>query len=187
MTGTGLPKPRRPRRDVKASGQAPWMLGLLTGLSIAFSITFLFTVFTWSQFFFFSPFEAANDFSSSLLFVYLITWPLFMVLPPLAAALRMRKYPVRSVEHTVMFSIGLLLWPLATVLIKIENATRGVFSIEYWANYPAFILFEIVWPLLGLFVWILMSVSYGSNSKSVVLEEASLDEKDLRAFVDDRA
>jgi hypothetical protein len=187
MTVPGLTKPKRPRRQHKASDQAPWTLGLLTGLSIAFSVTMLFAVFTWSQFFFFSPFEAANGFSVFLLFSYLVTWPMLIVLPPLAAVLRMRTYPMRALEHTLMFSVGLFLWPLVTVLIKIENATRGVLSTAYWASYPAFILFEIVWPLLGLFVWFLVSAGYGSDTKGVLLEEDSLDEQDLRAFVGDRA
>ena len=173
----------RPRSDEPKLVLAPWSLGLLSGLSVAFSITFLFAVFTWPQFFFFSPFEAANDFSSFLLFLYLITWPMLMVLPPIAAVLRMRKYPIKRIEHSVMFSLGLLLWPITTILIKIENGVRGALSVEYWANYPAFVLFEIVWPLLGLFAWILTSAGYGRNTPDSPPDQASLDDEDLRKFV----
>lgn len=145
-------------RDRPASG--PLSFGVLAGLSFAFSASFLFVVLSWPQYFFFSPLEAANAFSVFLLFLYLLSWPIFIFAPPIAGALRMRKPAARAIGHSIVFCTGLLFWPLVTLLIKIENLTRGVFSVAYWASSPSFILFEIIWPLVGTVLWIVLGVSY---------------------------
>lgn len=141
--------------------------GLFTGLALAFSLSFFFLVLSYDQFFFISPFRGSNDLRMVLLSSYLLAWPLYMLLPPIAALLRLRNLPNRVAMHTAMFSVGIILWPLTTLLIKVENATRGVYSVRYWLETPSYVLYEVVWPLLGLLGWKLLSDIRGETSKKV--------------------
>lgn len=133
------------------------MVGLrpMTSASFAYSAFFVSITLTFPAYFYFLPESEATDIRPFLLIIYLIAWPLAIVVP--SVLLVIRPMTQWAPAFDVLYLTAALLWPVATAAIKIRSAVLwGDPGIDYWAVYPVFILIELVWPLfvVGHWAWV---------------------------------
>lgn len=120
--------------------------------TIVYSIVFLFVTWTFPAYFYFLP-PQDTDIRPLLLWLYLVAWPLAVILPP-AILLKIKSSGFTKV-WAILYLVSVLSWPVITVAVKIrELIVLGTASIEYWAIYPIFIFLEVLWPVFVLVVYI---------------------------------
>ena len=127
-----------------------WMLSA----TILYSVMFAFITLSFKGFFYFAPNANASDMMPFLLVMYLLGWPVLIVVPPLLVLRRNLNGGYWTRWSSVFFLAGVLLWPVVVEAIKLRSiAINGSTSLDYWGTYPIFILLEILWPIANVVVW----------------------------------
>ena len=127
-----------------------WMLSA----TVLYSVMFFFLTLSFKGFFYFAPFDNHYDVMPLLLTIYVIAWPMLIVVPPLLVLRRNLEGGLWTRWSSTFFLLGTLTWPVVVLIIKFRSlAVGGVFSVGYWGTYPIFIFLEIIWPIANVVVW----------------------------------
>jgi hypothetical protein len=104
------------------------------------TIVFWLTIFTFPNFFFFSPFENPDPLYKVEQSISTLGWICLGVLPLVFAWLP--KIRGRSTEPLYVF--GSILWPISVFVIQLTLLIQGSGFYSYLANYPILIFTDII-------------------------------------------
>lgn len=118
-------------------------------LSLAASVIGVLTIFSFPNFFLYVPFSTGINTVTVLGFLTMLGWISLLVSPPLLIGLSRRW----SKKRSVWLIISVLLYPLATVLVKISSLiVYGEIWANYLVSYPILIFLEWLLPAAYVFL-----------------------------------
>jgi hypothetical protein len=135
--------------------KAPRILNDTTAIiSQLVSIVLILIVVSFKDYFFFVP-----DFSTGITVISVcqifssIGWVFLICIPPILIS----RTTVWDKEASRNFLVSVLLWPVATTLIKIFTfITYKVWVVQYLFNYPIFFFMDFIVPILYIILWLKM-------------------------------
>ncbi len=154
-------------------------------MTCVYSVFFIFLSFTFPLYFYFAPNFSNSDVRPALLVIYLIMWPIGIIVP--VVLLWLRNITSWSVAMSSVYLVAVLGWPVVTILIKIRSLIAyGDAGIGYWGLYPVFILLELLWPIFAVVVWAIMRRSVSTTVK-IKREMRREFKEELRSRIGERA
>lgn len=120
--------------------------------SLAVSLVLSLLVLSFKKYFLFIPNFGLNSFALPLLQIFSgIGWIILILFPPFYF-----RYINSKIDKKFLL-ISILIWPVATFLIKIALFVQtGSWFLSYLSAYPIFIFMEILAP--AIYIWIYRNI-----------------------------